>query len=278
MSPKTARFVLVLENLLLILMLPNPARSQETGATLSGIVTAPSGATVSNAKVSLKNLATQQSAETQTNASGHYQFPNLAPGDYELSVSAEGYSGSTVKIAMASGVDNTANVALAAALSLKDLGFAPAQTQSNPQEQARLDKRTHMLKVHQRLGLITTGPLVATVISGGLAGGRSTSSTDRDLHAALGSVTAGLYFTTAYYAIFAPKIAGTKSRGPIRLHKALAWIHGPGMILTPVLGAMAFQQKSKGERVHGIARAHGVVGIVTAAAYGAAICSVSFKF
>ena len=100
----------------------------------------------------------------------------------------------------------------------------------------------------------------------------------RDLHAALGSVTRDLYFTTAYYSIFAPKIPGTTTRGPIRLHQALAWIHGPGMILTPILGAMAFQQKSRGERVHGIASAHGAVAIVTAAAYGLAILSVSFKF
>jgi hypothetical protein len=162
--------------------------------------------------------------------------------------------------------------------SLGDLGFPPEQTRGNPQEQARLDKRTHMLKIHQRLGLITAVPLVATVVSGGLAGGRKTSSTDRDLHAALGSVTAGLYITTAYFSIFAPKARGTPTRGPIRLHKALAWIHGPGMILTPVLGAMAFQQKSSGERVHGIASAHGAVGIVTAAAYGLAIVSVSVKF
>lgn len=162
--------------------------------------------------------------------------------------------------------------------SLGDLGFPPAQTQGNLQEQARLDRRSHMLKIHQRLGLITTAPLLATVISGSFAGGRSTSSTARDLHAALGSVTGGLYFTTAYYSIFAPKVPGTQTRGPIRLHKALAWIHGPGMILTPVLGAMAFDQKSRGEKVHGIASAHGVVGYVTAAAYGLAIVSVSFKF
>lgn len=278
MSPKTTKFFLVLQILLLTLALSGSARSQQARATLSGIITAPSGAAVPNAKVSLKNLATQQSTDTQADASGRYQFPNLAPGDYELSITAEGYSPSTLKVTMASGVDNTANIALAAALSLKDLGFSPAQTQGSAQEQARLDKRSHMLKIHQRLGLITTGPLVATVISGGLAGGRSTSSTDRDLHAALGSVTAGLYFTTAYYAVFAPRIAGSKTRGPIRFHKALAWIHGPGMILTPILGEMAFQQKSQGERVHGIARAHGVVGIVTAAAYGVAICSVSFKF
>jgi len=162
--------------------------------------------------------------------------------------------------------------------SLNDLGFPTAQTQPNPQEQARLDKRSHMLKVHQRLGLITAVPLVATVITGGMAGGRSTSSTTRDLHAALGSVTAGLYLTTAYFSIFAPKIPGTHTRGPIRLHKALAWIHGPGMILTPTLGAMAFAQKNRGEKVHGIASAHGAVAIVTAGAYGLAILSVSVKF
>jgi hypothetical protein len=83
---------------------------------------------------------------------------------------------------------------------------------------------------------------------------------------------------SAYYAIRAPKIPGTETRGPIRLHKALAWIHGPGMILTPILGAIAFDQRSRGEKVHGIASAHGAVAIVTAAAYGAAILSVSIKF
>ncbi len=162
--------------------------------------------------------------------------------------------------------------------SLGDLGFPAEQTKPNPQQQALLDKRSHMLKVHQRLGLITAVPLLATVITGGTAGGKSTSSTTRDLHAALGATTAGLYFTTAYYSIFAPKIKGTPTRGPIRLHKALAFIHGPGMILTPILGAMAFQQKSNGEKVHGIASAHAPVAYITAIAYGAAIASVSIKF
>jgi hypothetical protein len=161
---------------------------------------------------------------------------------------------------------------------LGDLGFPADQTQGSVQDQARLDKRSHMLKIHQRLGLITTVPLAATLLTGGLAGGKSTSSTGRDLHAALGTITAGMYITTAYYSIFAPKIAGTKTRGPIRLHKALAFIHGPGMILTPILGAMAFNQKNAGERVHGIASAHGAVAAVTGIAYGLAIVSVSVHF
>lgn len=165
-----------------------------------------------------------------------------------------------------------------AAPTLEDLGLSPDQIRGNAQDQARLDKRSHMLKIHQRLGLITTIPLFATVLSGGFAGGKTTSSSSRDLHAALGSVTTGLYLTTAYFSIFAPRVPGTTARGPIRLHKALAWIHGPGMILTPILGVMAFDQRNRGEKVHGIAGAHGAVAVTTAAAYGLAILSVSVRF
>jgi hypothetical protein len=161
---------------------------------------------------------------------------------------------------------------------LSELGFPSSETQGSTHEQALLDKRSHMLKVHQRLGLITAVPLAATVLTGSFAGGKRTSSSTRDLHAALGGTSAVLYFTTASYAIFAPKMPNTPTRGPIKLHKALAWIHGPGMVLTPILGIMAFQQKSRGERVHGLASAHGPVAYATAIAYGAAILSVSVKF
>jgi hypothetical protein len=159
--------------------------------------------------------------------------------------------------------------------SLEDLGFSQAQTEGSSQDQATLDKRSHMLKVHQRLGLITTIPLIATVL---VAPGNKSSTSDRTLHGGLGLLTAGLYFTTASYAIRAPKIPGTKDKGPIRLHKALVWIHFPGMILTPILGAMADEQRNAGEKVHGIASAHGVVATMTVASYLAAILAVSIKW
>jgi hypothetical protein len=162
--------------------------------------------------------------------------------------------------------------------SLEDLGFSASQTQADAQRQALLDKRTHMLKVHQRLGLITTIPLIVTVATSLNAGGKNTSSASRDLHTALGGLTGDLYFMTAYYAIRAPRVPGTETRGPIRFHKVMAWIHGPGMIATPILGIMAFDQKNKGEKVHGIAVAHGPVAIVTAGAFAAALLSVSVKF
>jgi hypothetical protein len=167
--------------------------------------------------------------------------------------------------------------------SLPDL-FPPNQTQANAQLQARLNQRTHMLKVHQTLGLITAIPMVATLFTGpqAKAKGRNgqtitePTAANLDSHIALGALTTGLYWTTAYYAIFAPKIPGVEPKGPIRLHRDLAWVHGPGMILTGILGIMAYRQENAGEKVHGIASAHGTVAYVTAAAYGASILTVSW--
>ena len=168
--------------------------------------------------------------------------------------------------------------------SLGDLGFTPQQTLANAQLQALLDKRTEMLKIHQRLGLITVIPMIATLITGpqakakGKDGQTITEPTkaNLDFHIALGGVTTGLYWTTASYAMFAPRVSGTEKRGAIRTHEALAFIHGPGMILTPILGILAYKQENAGEKVHGIASAHGAVAYTTAAAYGASIVAVSW--
>jgi Carboxypeptidase regulatory-like domain len=255
-----------------------PLRAQAAGAVLSGTVTA-SGTAVANAKVTAKNNATGQTAEAQTDSAGLYTISNLTPGEYTISATAEGFNEQTANVTMtASSRKLDVSLAAAGAPSLKDLGFSPDQTQGSAQDQARLDKRSHMLKIHQRLGLITAAPLLATVLTANGAAGRHGTASGRDLHATLGSITAGMYFTTAYFSVFAPKVPGTPTRGPIRLHRLLAWIHGPGMILTPALGALAFEQRSKGERIHGIASAHGAVAATTAVAYGLAILSVSVKF
>ena len=279
MTRRAVRYVFGLGIIIVTLLLSAPARAQVAGTVLlSGTITAPSGAAIPNAKVAVKDVATGQTTPTQTDSTGRYNLPNLMPGEYELSVSADGYSTNTTKVTIAPGATKIMDITLGGALSLGDLGFSASQTQGSAADQARLDRRTHMLKIHQRLGLIAAAPMIASVATSFGAGGRSTSTSARYLHLALGSATGDLYFMSAYYAIRAPRIPGMQPRGQIRINKALAWIHGPGMILTPILGAIAFDQKSKGQRVHGIASAHGPVAIVTAAAYGAAILSVSFKF
>jgi hypothetical protein len=311
MKAKAARVVfgmgIVLIVLLNIFLLnPEALRAQDATAALSGTVTDHTGRVLPDVRVTVKNLATGQSADTQTNSDGIYTVSNLASGDYEVSVlAAEGAI--TVPATLTAGASQKVDLVLNATLpsteappaatppapaevlpeapspqktepSLEDLGFSKTDTQSNAAEQALLDKRTRMLRIHQRMGLITTIPLVATVILGPGAGGKSEGTATRDLHVALGSLTGDLYGITAWYAIRAPRIKGTEKRGPIRFHEAMAWIHGPGMILTPILGALAFEQKNNGEKVHGIASLHGPVAIVTAGAFGAALLSVSVKF
>ena len=278
------------------------AQMAGTGA-LTGRLADASGAVVANGIVTVTSVNTGQTQRTITGTDGTYTF-DLPPGKDRVEFEAPGFKTLEILLATVNGTETTvldgkldvgeqingkpsptpqdnlpnAPSSSTTAPSLADLGLSPEQTQGNAQEQALLDKRTHMLKIHQRMGLITTIPLIATVVTSLNAGGKNTSTASRDLHAALGGLTGDLYGITAYYAIRAPRVPGTQTRGPIRFHKAMAWIHGPGMILTPILGIMAFDQKNNGEKVHGIAQAHGPVAIVTAGAFGAALLSVSIKF
>jgi hypothetical protein len=89
MNPKAEKFVWGV--VLIFVLTAHPLRAQDTPAMLSGTVTDHTGRVLSDVKVSVKNLNTGQSVDTQTNSDGLYTVSNLAPGDYEVSVSvAEG--------------------------------------------------------------------------------------------------------------------------------------------------------------------------------------------
>jgi hypothetical protein len=163
--------------------------------------------------------------------------------------------------------------------SLGDLGLTPAETEGSAQQQAIFDRRTHMLKVHQRLGLITVIPVAAACISSVGAPpehGNYGNTTSRDIHVGLGAAAVAMYALTASYAIRAPRVSHEPARGGVKWHKYLIYIHAPGMVLTPILGAMAFNEINSGQKVHGIASAHGAVAAATAISYGAAIVAVSW--
>jgi hypothetical protein len=90
-----------------------PAYAQVSGATLSGTITDPSGAAIANVKVSIRNKATDITRDVTADAAGFYSAPNLLPGDYEVTVSAAGFS--TTKesnITLTVGAQQTLNVSL----------------------------------------------------------------------------------------------------------------------------------------------------------------------
>ena len=69
-----------------------PAEAQVSGATMSGLITDPSGAGIPNASVSIKNTETGEVREVPTNANGFYSAPNLLPGKYEATITAQGFN------------------------------------------------------------------------------------------------------------------------------------------------------------------------------------------
>ena len=68
-----------------------PAFAQVVGATLSGTVTDLSGAVITKADISIKDVATGIVRATTTDSAGFYSVPNLVPGTYEITVSAAGF-------------------------------------------------------------------------------------------------------------------------------------------------------------------------------------------
>jgi outer membrane receptor protein involved in Fe transport len=87
-----------------------PLHAQVTGATLSGTVTDASGAVIANAQVSIRNTATGISKDTTTDSAGFYAAPNLAPGPYEVKVTAAGFNTLVTNVTLAVGAQQTLNV------------------------------------------------------------------------------------------------------------------------------------------------------------------------
>lgn len=84
-----ARCALVL-SLVLFLVAPN-VHAQEFRGTISGTVTDPSGAVVSNALVTVTETNTGTVNKTKSDASGQYVVPFLPPGTYNIAVELSGF-------------------------------------------------------------------------------------------------------------------------------------------------------------------------------------------
>ena len=67
------------------------ATSAQSTAVLNGTVSDPSGAAIASANVTVKNQGTGEEWTTRTNGDGLYVFSALPPGNYQITVSSEGF-------------------------------------------------------------------------------------------------------------------------------------------------------------------------------------------
>jgi hypothetical protein len=90
-----------------------PAYSQVTGATLSGTITDASGGVIAGAQVSIRNTATGITKDTTTDSSGFYTVPNLQAGNYEVKVTAKGFTTAVQSgLALAVGAQQSLNISM----------------------------------------------------------------------------------------------------------------------------------------------------------------------
>ena len=69
-----------------------PAFSQATSGTISGQVTDPQQAAIPGAEVKLTSQATKTSKTVGTSEAGRYNFFNVEPGVYDVSVTKQGFN------------------------------------------------------------------------------------------------------------------------------------------------------------------------------------------
>src|SRR5438093_887041 len=85
------RYLVLLLPVLLATILATSGWSQSFNATISGLVTDPSGAVVPDAELTLTEISTGAVTKLATGSDGLFRFPNLPRGSYELKVSAKGF-------------------------------------------------------------------------------------------------------------------------------------------------------------------------------------------
>lgn len=131
--------------------------------------------------------------------------------------------------------------------------------ESDRQARYVLRRRASLLRTHKVFGIAAWSSMLVTEVLGTILAinrptlfGDGSCASDPNafgcgsnllgtLHQASSFLTVGLYTTAGILAIAAPdpdnaSVGTDRASSTLRLHKTLAWVHGAGMLLMPILG------------------------------------------
>ena len=155
------------------------------GGSISGTVKDPSGSVVPNAEVTIKEVGTGASYQTHTDSKGHYTFPVLPVGHYELDVKASGFSGYQRKDVV---LDTNAALSLDASLQVGGIAQTVSVTDNTLHVETTSTQMGQVISGRQMTAVPLDGRSYTDLLSlqPGVAPGTSiTSSTVQDVGATI---------------------------------------------------------------------------------------------
>ena len=175
-------------------------------SSIRGEVTDPSGAVVPRAKMTVKNKATGVTQTTISDNDGNYVATSLAPGEYEVSATADGFRPATINLTLqtAQTLDVPVKLALVSSTQTVEVtGQTPLLNTDDSRLQKTLDSHeleSLPLQGRTMVGLISTAPGVTGL--GLLTGGAPQSAPDEFLTEIQNNVNAnGRSFNTNLYVV-----------------------------------------------------------------------------
>ena len=173
-----SRSLFVFGAFLLLIGLSVQASAQTNKGRIKGTVKDQTGAVVQNAKVTVVNIATNESRDVTTDSDGNYDVPLLEPGTYKLTISAASFP-ETVKDNVEVQTSSTAvvDIALTAGAGTQTVTItaAPALAESETSDRGSLitGKQVTDLPIPQRnfTLLATLSPGVSRPFVGVIGGG-----------------------------------------------------------------------------------------------------------
>ena len=158
----------------------------------------------------------------------------------------------------------------------RTMGIASPLTPESRKSELKL--RRTMLVAHEVSGFVTLGLMVTTVYYGQKVLNEFNTSNYRPLlrkHTQFVDATIATYSITALLSLLSPPpVIRRDEISTVSIHRALAWVHVTGMILTPIIAAIA--KKGRGATDMSILRIHQISAYITTAAFTASIIVVTF--